>query len=217
VTRRTESRVVYAVAVTMLVAHLIPTVAPAVEDNTLSCLVCERRGVKIAAPFIRITVTEIGMLAVAGAIWPEGYNPIRVRINVNRFRESWTAPPEYDFTQPFFASDNDWWYFNVFAHGLFGSEGYLSGRGMGHGPLASFGFALFASFSWEYLVEGFFKHPSAIDLFWTPAAGALLGELRFQLYRLISNNVKHKRPRLLLQILLDPIGELQRVMLGCRD
>ena len=201
----------------LLMVQLPPQVAFAEEAGPPPCAQCLGRGVKTAAPFVRIAVTEVGMLVAAGAAWPEGYTPVRVRVNVRQFAKSWTEPPEFHFTRSVFASDNDWWYFNVFAHGLFGSEAYLAGRGIGHGPTAAFGYALFASFTWEYLVEGFFKQPSAIDLFWTPAAGALLGELRYQALRLVSRKVGHRPSRLALQLLLDPIGKLQRLMLGCRD
>jgi hypothetical protein len=150
----------------------------------------------------------------ASALWPNGYDPTRIRKNRDQLARSFRNQPRFDADKPLFASDGDWWTFNVFAHGLFGSEAYLSGRDMKHGVVVSFLYALFASCSWEYLVEGLYKQPSAIDLFWTPAAGTILGELRFRLYRLVSTRVKGHALRLALQIIIDPIGRFQYFLMG---
>lgn len=170
-------------------------------------------GKKVGLPFVRIAFVQTLMQVGAGALWSDGYSPVRVRVNRAQFYQTWHSPPEYRRTPNIFASDGDWWYFNVFAHGLFGSEGYLAARGLGHGPTVSFLYGLFASTTWEYLVEGFYKQPSAIDLLWTPAFGALLGELRYQAYRLVTTRISNRPTRLVLQLLLDPLGKLQRVML----
>ena len=176
------------------------------------CAVCDK---SVSVPFAHIGVVELGMVAVAVAAWPEGYNPLAVRRNVGQLEESWTHPPEFHFTGNLFTSDNDWWYFNVFAHGLFGSEAYLSSRVWGHGPFVSGMFAVFASFSWEYLVEAWYKRPSAIDLFWTPLSGILLGELRFRAYLAVTRRVSAPALRKSLQILLDPLGSFERRLLEC--
>jgi hypothetical protein len=199
------------------IISLLPVASPATEAEPPSCAARIGRGARIGVPFIHIAILEIGMYVGASALWPDGYTPTRVAKNWHQFKSAWQAPPEYHFTANPFASDNDWWYFNFFAHGLFGAEAYLAARGLEHGPTASLGYALFASFTWEYLVEGFYKHPSAIDLFWTPAFGSLLGELRYRAYRLVSEKVSRRPVRIALQVLLDPLGKLQRVMLGCRD
>ncbi len=81
--------------------------------------------------------------------------------------------------------------------------------------MVSFIYAAAAAFTWEYLVEAWYKRPSAIDLFWTPAGGALLGELRYQLYLLAKHRIAARVPRVLMMSLLDPLGELERLILGC--
>lgn len=166
-------------------------------------------------PFIRIAFLQTGMQAVAGALWPEAYNPITVRKNARQLAASWSAPPEHRFDEPFFGSDGDWWYFNVFAHGLYGSEAYLAGRVWGHGPLISTAYALLASFTWEYLIESWYKPPSAIDLIWTPMAGVLLGELRYRLLLAAHRRIRNRVLRVTVRILLDPIGEMERLTVGC--
>ena len=170
-------------------------------------------GKKVGLPFVRIAFVQTLMHVGASALWSDGYSPVKVRVNRAQFYETWHAPPEYRRASNIFESDGDWWTFNVFAHGLFGSEGYLAARGLGHGPTVSFLYGLFASTTWEYLVEGFYKQPSAIDLFWTPAFGALLGELRYHAYRLVTTQISNRPARLLLQLILDPLGKVQRVML----
>jgi hypothetical protein len=176
---------------------------------------CGLCGKRVSVPLAHIGLLEIGMVAVATATWPEGYNLLAVRRNTVQLKESWTRPPEFHFTGNLFTSDNDWWYFNVFAHGLFGSEAYLSARVWGHGPGVSGLLAVFASFSWEYLVEAWYKRPSAIDLFWTPLSGILLGELRFRTYLAVTRRVSSPALRKALQILLDPLGSFERRLLGC--
>lgn len=66
-----------------------------------------------------------------------------------------------------------------------------------------------ASTTWEYLVEGPWKRPSAIDLVWTPLVGGLLlGEARYRLYRATDWGI--------LRTLLDPFGSLERAAgAGC--
>ena len=179
-----------------------PTTGPPCEKNSL-------------APFVRIAALEVGMLVVAGAIWPDTYNPVQVRKNARQFASSWTSPPEFHFDQPLFGSDNDWWYFNVFAHGLFGSEAYLAGRIFGHSPFISMAYAVFASFTWEYLWESWYQPPSAIDLFWTPFSGFLIGELRYRAFLAAKRGIAKRALRQTVLVLLDPLGELERFILGC--
>ena len=68
---------------------------------------------------------------------------------------------------------------------------------------------------WEYGIESFSKRPSAIDLVSTPVIGALLGEGRVQAQRWL-----RQRPRgfwrRLGEIVIDPLGEGERVVVGTR-
>ena len=166
-------------------------------------------------PLARIGMLQVGMHVAATALWPSGYNPLAVEKNRRQLARSWTRRPDYDAGAKLFESDGDWWYFNVFAHGLFGSEGYLAGRDLGHGPMVSFLYALLASTTWEYLVEGFYKQPSAIDLFWTPACGVLLGELRYRLHRWVSTRISARPLRTILRVALNPFGTFQDLLMGC--
>ena len=94
-----------------------------------------------------------------------------------------------------------------------GSEFYLQYRKGGVEPLSALLITMTWSTGWEFLVEGWHNEVSGVDLFWTPFAGALLGEVRFQLLR----SVKSLSPsvgRHLLLYLLDPIGQLSSDIFG---
>jgi len=74
-----------------------------------------------------------------------------------------------------------------------------------------------ASTAWEYSLEALHQRPSALDLVWTPLAGALLGEGRYRLHRLVRGGGGKVGPlRRALLIVLDPLGEAQRGLLGTR-
>jgi hypothetical protein len=182
------------------------------RDAALRCRVCEP---KISIPFVRAAVVQTAMYTASASIWPEAYSPFLGKENVRQFKESWSSPPEYHFTPNVLASDNDWWYFNLIMHGLFGSEMYLAARDWGRGPVGAVLFAIFASTAWEYLIESWTKQPSAVDLFFTPAFGVLLGELRYQAVR-AAYRMGNKPLSRTLRILVDPLGELERTLLGCR-
>lgn len=76
--------------------------------------------------------------------------------------------------------DEDRFFFNYIAHPLTGSESYLRARMRGFTPMESFLFSFCSSAVWEYLVEGWVEPVSVEDVFITPVAGSMLGELRFQ-------------------------------------
>lgn len=181
-------------------------------DAALRCHVCEKR---ISIPFVRAAVVQTAMYTASASIWPEAYSPFLGKENGRQFKESWSSPPEYHFTPNVLASDNDWWYFNLILHGLFGSEMYLAARDWGRSPTGALLFTIFASTAWEYLIESWAKQPSAVDLFYTPAFGVLLGELRYQAVR-AAYRMGNKRLGQALRILVDPLGELERTLLECR-
>lgn len=166
-------------------------------------------------PTFRIALVELGMHAGMLLIWRDSFDVTDTDGNRAQFEASWTSPPKFEPNPNIFATDGDWWYFNLLTHGLFGSETYLAARVWGHGPTVGFLFAAVASFTWEYLVEAWYKQPSAIDLFWTPMAGALLGELRYQGYLAAKRRIPTGAWRTALLVLLDPLGELERLVLGC--
>lgn len=168
----------------------------------------------LLVPVIHSAGVILGMRASLWALWPAYFDPLRGPENARNFRVAWTSLPEYDRRRFFLESDGDPWLLNAVGHGLFGSEIYLRMRGCGHGPMASLAAAAIASSAWEYGVEAFHQRPSAIDLVWTPLAGALLGEGRHQLYRLIDRSPRIGLLRSVGMILLDPFGEAEGALFG---
>ncbi len=81
--------------------------------------------------------------------------------------------------------------------------------------MASFLFSLVASAFWGYVIESWYQPPSAIDLLWTPVGGMFIGELRYQGYKAAQKGIAHKVPRTIVFILLDPLGELERLIMNC--
>ena len=162
------------------------------------------------APVAAHTAALFGGMRLSEAlIWPDAF-PLVPRDGFARFGRSWTQPPEWR-AGPIFRSDGDPWALNVFGHGLFGSEVFLKMRQCGHGPLAGGLATAAASAFWEYGVEAFHKRPSGIDLLWTPIGGALLGELRFRLYRAAGGAGAGAR---IVRAIADPFGEMERGALG---
>jgi hypothetical protein len=206
------------VGVFILCALLFSGIASAEETvqqksaAQLDCPMCKK---SVAIPFVRIAIVETVLYVGSASIWPDAYAPTRVRQNFHQFKESWSSPPAYNFDPNFLGSDGDWWYFNLAAHGLFGSEIYLAARGWGHRPVIAGLYGVFASVFWEYFIESWAKQPSAVDLFWTPAFGALFGELRYQGLR-AAGRIRTGWLSLSLRILVDPLGELERAVMDCR-
>jgi hypothetical protein len=118
------------------------------------------------------------------------------------YADAYTKLPIFDTHAPAFEWDHDPWTINVIGHGLMGSELYIHARMCNFGWPGSFAFAAIASTTWEFGFEASGVRPSAWDLVYTPIAGLLLGEARFQLAR-----VKALRP------IVDPFGELGRSVL----
>ena len=169
----------------------------------------------LLVPIAHTAGVIIAMRASLWVLWPDQFDPARGRENARNFRLAWTRLPEYESRRLFFESDGDPWLLNVVGHGLFGSEIYLRMRGCGHGPMPSLAAAAIASTAWEYGVEAFHQRPSAIDLVWTPLGGALLGEARHQLYRLMARlRSAGGVLRRAGMILLDPFGEAESALFG---
>ena len=182
------------------------------DTSESDCPACEKR---VTIPFVRAALVQTGMYTACAALWPEAYSPFLGERNRRQFKESWSNPPEYNFDPNILASDGDWWTFNLLLHGLYGSEMYLAARDWGHRPAIAFLYALLASTVWEYLIEGWTKQPSAIDLVWTPGFGTLLGELRFRAVR-ATFRIHNRALSRTLRILVDPLGEMERAIMGCR-
>jgi hypothetical protein len=139
----------------------------------------------------------LGMRVGSSLLWPEAYDPLRFGEEGRNLRIAFTTLPDFRPQLGLLRSDGDPIAVNVAGHGVFGSELYLRARQCGHDALPAL------AFTWEYLVEGPYKRPSAIDLVWTPLVGGLLlGEARFRLYRATGSGF--------LRALLDPLGSLER-------
>ena len=151
--------------------------------------------------------------AGCSALWPDYFDITEVNDNARIFSRSWSEPPTFDLNQAPFEWDHDPWTINVIGHGLMWSESYLVYRRSGYAWWHSLLMTTAWSFAWEYLVEAWHKHPSGIDLIWSPVAGGLLGEGRYQLLRLI-RSMDPAAGRNVLLYLIDPLGQLERDALG---
>jgi hypothetical protein len=144
-----------------------------------------------------------GMRIAASVAWPQAYDPTRFSDEAHNLKLAFTMPPDFRPQLGLFRSDGDPVAINTLGHGAFGSEIYLRARQCGHEILPALGLTAVTSTAWEYLVEGPYKRPSAIDMVWTPLIGGLIfGEARFRLYRATDSRLFH--------VLLDPFGSLER-------
>jgi hypothetical protein len=100
--------------------------------------------------------------------------------------------------------DGDSWSMNYLGHAVFGSDHYLMARNCGWTWSTSVIFNTFGSFFWEYVTEGLFERPSAIDLVTTPILGSILGEVRYQLFRLVRKKWDRRWYGYVLMAVLDP-------------
>lgn len=172
----------------------------------------------LLVPLLHATGVIASMRASLSLLWPDQFNPLRFRENAWNFRAAWTSFPEYERRRRLFESDGDPWAINAVGHGLFGSEIYQRMRRCGHPPVVSFAATALVSTAWEYGIEAFHQRPSAIDLVWGPLGGALIGEGRHQLFRLLERSGPGGAVlRRAGMILLDPFGEAERSLLasGC--
>ena len=149
------------------------------------------------------------MRAGEAYLWPEPF------AKVNRFgyhyREAFTRPPLWDGSKPLFEEDGDRYELNVFGHGLFGSELYLRVRACRKPVWQALLFTAAASTTWEYGFEASGVRPSALDLVFTPAAGLVLGEARFQVLK-AARRLAPGAGRATLAAVVDPFGELERAL-----
>jgi hypothetical protein len=142
-------------------------------------------------------------------LWPEPFaNTARFGYH---YEQAYTRPPLFDTSQPLFEADGDRWQLNVIGHGLFGSELYLRARVCRKPLWQALLFAGAASTTWEYGFEANGVRPSGLDLVYTPLAGLVLGEGRFQLFQL-ARRLRPGAGRTSLKLLADPLGELERAL-----
>lgn len=144
-------------------------------------------------------------------LWPDPFAETSPKVIAAHYREAFTKPPKWDSRRSAFEWDGDPWYINALGHQLLGSELYLRARSCHNGPLWAFGFAALASATWEYAIEASGVRPSALDLWYTPVSGMILGEGRYWGHRL-AGQIETRALRIVLQALLDPLGDLERAV-----
>lgn len=142
-------------------------------------------------------------------IWPEPFADTDLARMGRSYEAAYTQPPKWDSSRRAFEWDGDPWWVNSIGHALFGSELYLRARTCHHGVLPALAFTAIGSTVWEYGFEANGVRPSALDLWYTPAAGLVLGEARYQGWRL-ARGIGDRTWRGLLTGVLDPFGELER-------
>jgi len=160
-------------------------------------------------------VLAVGRIGIT-ILWPDAFNDVDPERNWDTLKTSWSSLPQFDATRDFFEWDGNAWSQNLIGHGLMGSEFYLRYRETRHGPYVALAMSFAWSFLWEYGVEGWFVQPSGIDLLWTPIGGMLIGEGRYQLYLEI-RSMKPSRTRHTLLYLIDPLGQLERDLMGLEE
>ena len=144
-------------------------------------------------------------------LWPSPFAETDRTQLALHYQAAYSQPPLWDGSRPLFREDGDRWQINVLGHGLFGSELYLRARTCRFPAWQALLFTGIASATWEYGFEASGVRPSALDLTFTPLAGLVLGETRFQGWRA----ARRRRPgalRSTLSVVRDPLGDLERTL-----
>jgi hypothetical protein len=162
----------------------------------------------LSVPIVHDLALMTVMRGVESYLWPDPFS--RPKYFGDHYKEAFTKPPIFDPDKPAFQWDGDSIRINVVGHGLFGSELYMRARQCHVGALGSLAVAAASSTLWEYVFEGNGVRPSAQDLVYTPLAGMVFGELRYLGYNAAGRIVK-RVPRTVLQAILDPLGEVERL------
>jgi hypothetical protein len=151
----------------------------------------------------------ITMRAGEAVIWPDPFADLSWERLSSSYSAAYTQPPKWDGSRAAFEWDGDPWPVNVVGHGLFGSELYMRARTCGHAPPAALLFTTLGSAFWEYGVEASAVRPSALDLWYTPLAGIVLGELRYLGWN-AARGLNDRSLGRVLMVVFDPLGELER-------
>jgi hypothetical protein len=185
---------------------LLGAVAPAAAQEPTSVTDAEPR-----ESWLVPSLHALGLMSVMRGtetfLWPEPFaNTARFGYH---YEQAYTRPPLFDTSRPLFEADGDRWPLNVIGHGLFGSELYLRARACRKPLWQALLFTGAASTTWEYAFEANGVRPSGLDLVYTPLAGLVLGEGRFQLLQL-ARTLRPGAGRTSLKWVADPLGELER-------
>jgi hypothetical protein len=120
-----------------------------------------------------VIATEYAVPVAWGLANPGSVGGWNDSVTLRSWAQGWThrpAPHDVDNT-----------FVNYVLHPLSGSETHLLARRAGWSFAEAALFDAAASLAWEGLYENVFERPSRVDLVVTAPAGALLGELRWQL------------------------------------
>lgn len=131
--------------------------------------------------------------------WDPDYGE-RIKDAGQNLKRSWTKPPVFD---------HDKWQLNYIAHPVGGMYTYLTERNHNRSIWRAFGYSLFTSCMWEYVIEGIAEQPSIQDLIVTPIAGSLLGEGIFQLTIMMRKNGFTLTEKIITTV-INPIYVIQR-------
>ena len=165
----------------------------------------------LTPPILHALGLMTAMRASEAYLWPQPFAETdRVQLGLH-YQAAFSQPPRWDSSRPLFEADGDRWQINVLGHGLFGSELYLRARTCRLPAWQAQLFTGIASATWEYGFEANGVRPSALDLTFTPAAGLVLGEARFQSWR-AARRLTPGALRSTLSALLDPLGDLERAL-----
>ena len=189
--------------------HAEPSLDPLTEERLGSAVPSSERP-NLWVPSLHAVGLMTVMRTSEALIWPEPFADFRPKVMARGYRNAFTRPPKWDGSRSAFEWDGDNWYLNSVGHGLFGSELYLRARMCKLGPASALLFTASASAVWEYGFEATHVQPSALDLVYTPAAGIIFGEFRYQLWH-ISRTVDDPRWRTALGFMLDPLGSFERL------
>ena len=139
-----------------------------------ACTSAERHPPAPASPFAVVLAEYSAPVAMGAALegsiggWDES-------ISLKTWIQGWTRRPRRTDV------DND--FVNYVLHPVSGSETHLLARKHGWTFMEAFWFDVFSSITWEYVFENLYERPSQTDLLVTAPGGALIGEIRWQLYQ----------------------------------
>ena len=166
---------------------------------------------RLTPPVLHALGLMTAMRATEAYLWPQPFAETdRVQLGLH-YHAAFSQAPRWDGSRPLFEADGDRWQINVLGHGLFGSELYLRARTCRLPAWQALLFTGIASATWEYGFEANGVRPSALDLTFTPAAGLVLGEARFQGWQ-AARRLNPGPLRTTLSALLDPLGDLERAL-----
>jgi len=195
----TQCEVAGAQSVARLDAPALPPAPPdAVEDSWL-------------VPSVHGLALMSGMRVGAAILWPEPFADTSTKRMGASYRDAFTHSPRWDSSLPAFEWDGDWWVINVVGHGLFGSELYTRSRICRRNVFEALALTTVGSALWEYGFEANAVRPSGLDLWFTPLAGMVLGEARYQGWRAASQ-LSDPNWRGVLEVVFDPLGEFERAL-----